>query len=136
MQHLNYNTLDLFSLNTSSTKKPKKQPNPNDLQAVYVLICKDAKRVYVGSGQYKGNKDNIDIRQCNRIAYHKARLSKGNHPNKAMLSDWMLYQDSWVFKIIEVCPASEARQREQLAMMKIKQLNQYQLYNTNNAFKF
>lgn len=117
--------LQLFSLDSL---QPKHQPKPNS--AVYLIICKEAKRVYCGSGQ-------LDAKgRLNRLAYHRSRLAKGNHPCKAMQADYMLYPESFIFKILETCPTNEARKREQLTMMKIKQLNQYQLYNTNNAFKF
>jgi hypothetical protein len=53
-----------------------------------------------------------------------------------MQSDYLLYPDSFVFKMIEQCPTSEARGREQLTMIRIKQDKQYQLYNQNNPYKF
>jgi hypothetical protein len=134
MQFSKQDVINLFSLNSlkshSTATKSKCKAKPKPLSTVYIIICKQTKRVYVGSGQLdsKGS--------CNRLAYHRSRLSKNSHPCKAMQSDYLLYPDSFVFKMIEQCPTSEARGREQLTMIRIKQDKQYQLYNQNNPYKF
>jgi hypothetical protein len=134
MQSDKQSVINLFSLNSlkshSTASKSKCKPKPKPLSTVYIIICKQAKRVYVGSGQLD------DKGKCNRLAYHRSRLSKNSHPSKAMQSDYLLYPDSFSFKMIEQCPTEEARGREQLAMLRIKQDGKYQLYNTNNSFKF
>lgn len=139
MQHLNYETADLFSL-----PKSKQPSDPNALSCVYAIINKDARKVYIGSGQYKAkgididqlDQVQIDHAKCNRLAYHKSRLKRGDHPSAALQSDWLLYGDSFVFKVVKLCKASEALQYEELTIRKIQELGQYQLYNINHAFKF
>ena len=124
---------NLFSL--PSTKKPKKPTN--NLSCVYCIICKETKTCYIGSGLYKGKmNDDKSPTKCNRLAYHRSRLSRGNHPNKALQATWMFHSDSFVFKILEIVPTNEARAREQLMMMKVKELGQYKLFNTNNSYRF
>lgn len=125
---------NLFSL--PSTKKLPKKPTTK-LSCVYSILCKETKSLYIGSSQFTGHdKDDKSPSKCPRLKYHKSRLSKGKHPNKAIQSDWMFYSDSFVFKVLLICQSSEARQQEQLTIMRVKELGQYKLYNTNNAYRF
>ena len=133
---------DLFTFTTTQASKkspkPKAPKNLDQKQATYAVKCNATQRVYIGSGimSSKSSKSS-KTGTVNRLSYHRTLLSKNKHPIALMQQDWDQYSDSFEFLILKECTAKDARQEEQIQIIKIKTFSQkWKLYNVKNAFKF
>lgn len=126
------NDLFTFTTKTPKLKKPKSPKNLDQKQAVYAVKCNATHRAYIGSGIMSSKTGKV-----NRLSYHRTLLSKHKHPIALMQEDWNQYSDSFEFVVLEECTARDARQREQLQILKIKTFSKkWTLFNKKSACKF
>ena len=71
---------------------------------IYKITCTENQKIYIGSAS------NID----RRFKTHKGTLKNSKHKNPHLQSAYSKYgEDSFVYEIIEYCPESDLRSREQ-----------------------
>ena len=137
MQNLtNEQIQDLFTFTTPQAPKkltkPKPPKNLDQKQAVYAVKCDATQRVYIGSGIMSSKTGTV-----NRLSYHRTLLSKNKHPIALMQQDWDQFADSFEFLILKECTAKDARQEEQIQLIKIKTFSKkWTVYNKKAACKF
>lgn len=71
---------------------------------IYKITCTENQKIYIGSAS------NID----RRFKTHKGTLKNNTHKNPHLQSAYSKYgEDSFIYEIIEYCPESDLRSREQ-----------------------
>lgn len=74
------------------------------ISGIYKILCTGSGKPYIGSA----------ISLKGRWATHRHLLRNNKHPNKHLQNSWGKYgENSFVFSVIENCPDSELRLREQ-----------------------
>lgn len=74
---------------------------------VYCIVCRQKDKIYVGSSKCMES----------RVKIHFRLLRDGNHPNKEIQNDYLLYPDTFAWSPLEYTADYKVREKEWIKIL-------------------